>query len=192
MKPDDDSSHSDREGHKRTRPSLRRRAAFFIPMIFGVVLIFTTLTRNNPWHSDILLWTDVISKSPSKARSYCYLGSAYLNEGLTDKAIEHYTIALKLDTFFIEANYSLGVAYKKQRRNDLALTQYFKALDIAPDFEKAHYACGHVYLEMGNVDDARKEFQETLRINPSFREAQVFINYIDNTLSRQHETSIRN
>jgi len=62
-----------------------------VPQI-GTALILTltigTLVRNEVWRDEIRLWSDVIAKSPAKARGYSGLAQAYFMRGQYDKAIE--------------------------------------------------------------------------------------------------------
>src|SRR5512143_928729 len=42
-----------------------------------VVLTSATFLRNRVWQDDVLLWEDVVSKSPAKARPHYQLGYYY-------------------------------------------------------------------------------------------------------------------
>ena len=53
-----------------------------------VALAIGTVVRNEVWRDDTRLWSDVIAKSPAKARGYTGLAQAYFTRGQYDKAIE--------------------------------------------------------------------------------------------------------
>ena len=51
---------------------------------------FAAYQRNLVWKDDLSLWSDVVKKSPNKARSYLSLGVAYQGRGLVNQAIKRY------------------------------------------------------------------------------------------------------
>ena len=95
----------------------RTSARVMITAVVLVILVLgsTTYSRNSVWQNRTEFWEDVVKKSPSKARPYNALGVAYKSEGLNDKAIEQFIIAVKLKPDYPMAYYNLGVAYGSLR-----------------------------------------------------------------------------
>jgi hypothetical protein len=66
----------------------------------SVVVVFLgifTYARNNVWRSEISLWSDVVSKSPGKARGHHNLAVAYDRKGKYEKAVDSFDMAITLD-----------------------------------------------------------------------------------------------
>lgn len=62
----------------------QQRLAMGLGAAVVVVLALATYQRNNVWQDDRSLWSDVVAKSPMKARGHNGLGHAYLEEDLLD------------------------------------------------------------------------------------------------------------
>ena len=75
-----------------------------------IVLSIAAYQRNIIWKDKVTLWEDVVRKSPQKARGHSNTGVVYKDKGMTDKAIEHYQIALRIKPDYAEAHNKLGNA----------------------------------------------------------------------------------
>jgi tetratricopeptide (TPR) repeat protein len=69
------------------RPKLRVGVAPVCAAVL-VVLVVATILRNDVWGEETRLWSDVITKSPHKARPYNNLAMAYFKRGQYDRALE--------------------------------------------------------------------------------------------------------
>jgi Ca2+/Na+ antiporter len=76
-----------------------------------VILCFFTVQRNQLYHDRLLLWSDAVTKSPTKARPHNNLGYAYALRDDWDRAIEEFRTAARLDPDFILAQQNLRDAY---------------------------------------------------------------------------------
>ena len=81
----------------------------FLALATMLLLGLATLTvlRNQVYASEISLWQDTASKSPTKARVHNNLGYAYLQAHRTDEARHEFTVALALDPNLYRASYNL-------------------------------------------------------------------------------------
>ena len=62
------------------------------------------------------------------------LGNAYSSQGLTDKAIEQYEIAIMLNPNYYQAHKNLGVVYLNDKEDSkMALFHFEESLRIAPN-----------------------------------------------------------
>jgi tetratricopeptide (TPR) repeat protein len=174
-----------------TTEKLRCKKIFIVTVAICITVVISlsiaTYERNKVWRTELSLWTDVVSKSPKKARTHTNIGNAYLAEGLADKAIEHYQTALGLppdisepvgDYNYAKIHYNLGKAYGAKGLKDKAMEHYKTAINLNPRNPRPHFNIGVIYLERGFVDKARAEFETALRLNPYDGEATRFLKYI--------------
>jgi len=113
---------------------------YSLPLLLTTIIIIlsiATYQRNIVWQDEMSLWKDVVKKSPNKSRGHNNLGNAYNVKGLTDKAIEHYQIALRLKPDNANTHYNIGVLYEKIGLLDEAMEHYHTALRLNPKDEDA-------------------------------------------------------
>lgn len=152
---------------------IRRNAAYFLAVV-PVVFLALTYARNNTWRSEASLWKDVVGKSPGKARGYDNLGTAFMEEGEIDAAIERYRFALKLRPNYPEAHFNLGNAYRAKGMTAEALRQLQTAIRLKPDYAEAHNNLGVLLGASGMADKALEHFRAALRLRPN--DAEVYGN----------------
>jgi len=134
--------------------------------LVAVVFCVWTYQRNSVWQSDLTLWTDVVKKSPNKARPHLNLGLALADRDKIDEAIDHYLNSLQLDPNYTEAHNNLGVARSKQGHTEEAIKHYHKALQIDPDYAKAHNNLGVALSKQGHTEEAIKHYRKAQQLNP--------------------------
>ena len=151
----------------------RKRLSLNFSSILVIILIILILPlsvaayhRNQVWKDEVALWTDVVKKSPDKARGYDNLGVAYYQQGQINEAIKEYKTAIRLDPNSHDAHYDLAVAYNKQGRLDDAVEEFNAALRLKPNIAEIHYNLGLVYSRHGRIDEAIKAYTEALRLKP--------------------------
>jgi tetratricopeptide (TPR) repeat protein len=142
-----------------------------ILMLIAVPLGIGAYQRNFVWKNEVLLWEDVVRKSPGKARGHNNLGLAYYKQGRVEEAIQQYLTAIKLKPDYLEAHQNLGGTYAKQGRVEEAIQEYLTALRLKPDYPGAHNNLGLAYYNQGRLEEAIKEYAEALRLKPDFAEA---------------------
>ncbi|MEN8134056.1 MAG: tetratricopeptide repeat protein [Thermodesulfobacteriota bacterium] len=144
---------------------------FLSVIIVSMVLTGITYSRNNVWNDKIVLWQDVVNKSPGKARGYTQLGLAHSEKGDLDKEVKYYKKAVSLDPSYFVAHLGLGISLGKVGRTHEAIKEFREALRINPHSADAHKNLGTALGRLGRTDEAVKEFREALRINPQNAEA---------------------
>ena len=153
--------------YTRKRLSLKFSSILVIVLIIMILpLSVATYHRNQVWKDEVALWTDVVKKSPEKARGYDNLGVAYYQQGQINEAIKEYKTAIRLDPNSHDAHYDLAVAYNKQGRIDDAVEEFNTTLRLKPNIAEIHYNLGLVYSRHGRIDEAIKAYTEALRLKP--------------------------
>lgn len=143
-----------------------------------VVLTGAAYARNSVWRDDVSLWSDVVAKSPNKARGYNNLGIGLAMRNQFDKAIESYNRATDLDPENDQPYTNRGIAYLSKGMTDEAMVQFRAAIRLRPLGEKAHFNLGLSYLAKGEYGQARKEFETVQLINPDGEQARRFLEYL--------------
>jgi len=149
----------------------KRSWAFIISASIIVSLGTATFLRNRIWQDRIILWSDVVSKSPQSHRAHYNLGSDLTRQGSLTEAIAHFSEALRIKPDYAKAHNNLGVALEGQGRLKEAVDNYFEALRIKPDFAEAHYNLGVALERQGRLKQAIDHYSEALRMKPDFAEA---------------------
>ena len=143
-----------------------RTACILVLVFITVVLSIATYKRNLIWRNDLVLWSDNVKKSPSKARPHYNLGSAYLLRGLTDKAILEFRDAIKIDPGYSDAYLNIGVAYASLGAEEKAMEALHKAIQLNPSDSESYYNLGLLYSNKGFGHLAIEQYQKSLLLNP--------------------------
>ena len=88
-----------------------------------------------------------------------------------DKAIEHYSEALRQNPRIVAAYTNRGVAYSDKGDFDRAIKDCNKAIDIDPDYAEAYINRGAAYSGKGDYDRAIADYTKAIELNPDFAEA---------------------
>lgn len=96
------------------RPGHIRFGSASVAIVLVLALCFFTYQRNRLYQERLLLWSDAVLKSPTKARPHNNLGHAYALQGDWDLAIDEFRTAVRLDPDYILAQHNLRKAYLHQ------------------------------------------------------------------------------
>jgi tetratricopeptide (TPR) repeat protein len=107
--------------------------------------------------------------------------------GESDKAIDLYQRALKIDPDFVLARYDLAVAYRGLGEVEKAITEYEKVLKINPRFPEALSNLGGQYFRQGNVDKAVTHFRRAIEVYPNFIQALSNLGAVLNKHGKSNE-----
>ena len=145
----------------------------FIPVMILVVvsLSMTAYARNTVWQDEVVLWEDVLKKSPYKARPNYNLGVFYAERGHTDEAIKLYQETIKQKPNFAWPHNNLGLIYLRGGRLEDAFREIQAALKYKPDYAEAHNNLGLVFYDQGRLDEALQAIQTALKYKPDYAEA---------------------
>jgi len=136
-----------------------------------VGLSIWTYQRNQVWQNKITLWSDVVKKSPGKARPHFNLGAAYSEQKRDAEALPLYQRALEISPDLAEPHINLGQALQRQGKIEEAAEHYRAALKIEPDLPEAHNNMGAILEKQGRAEEAIQFYQSALKIRPHYASA---------------------
>jgi len=146
-------------------------------LAIGVLLIITfcygllAYQRNFVWKDELTLWSDVVLKSPQKARGYNNRGAAYCQQNNLAKAVANLNVAIGINPDYAEAYCNRGIAYARQSNYTLAALDYSRAAEIKPSYAEAYNGRGAVYFQQGNFNNAITDINRAIAIRPEYAEA---------------------
>jgi tetratricopeptide (TPR) repeat protein len=136
-------------------------------VIIGINSILT-YERNKVWKDDVTLWTDVVAKSPYKARPMGTLGDAYRDLGKYNAAIEKYNAAIQINSKYSTAYHDRAGVYGQIGQWDKAIADYSKAIDIDPSYKRAFYNRGNAFATLEKWDQAIQDYSKAIDIDAKF------------------------
>ena len=140
--------------------ALKNRRNVLIILIAATSLVYggMTFARNRVWRDDIILWSDVVAKSPLKSRPYTNLGEAYDSAGMQDTALEMYNKAYELNPENPETLNNIGFMRFESGKYAESLDYYKRALDLSsprfPNYALFAVNRAAAHLELGQYDEA--------------------------------------
>lgn len=141
-------------------------------LIFALLIgVYSVLAyqRNNVWKDELSLWSDVILKSPNKARGYINRGYAYGNMKQWDKAIPDFSKANEINPkYHAAAYYNLGIAYWALGEKEESMKNYSTAIEVNPKYADAYYGRGVCYYYLNEYDKAIADYTKAIAIIPKF------------------------
>jgi tetratricopeptide (TPR) repeat protein len=84
-----------------------------------------------------------------------------------DKAISHYTEAIRLNPNYVNAHYNRGVAYGNKKDYDKAISDYTQAIRLNPNYANAFNNRGVAYSNKKDYDKAISDFSEYIKLSPN-------------------------
>ena len=142
-----------------------KKTAIFMLTIILCLYLGLTINRNIDWRSNYTLWSKTVKQSPHSFRAHHNLGNVYQYQGLIDKAIEHYQIAVKLKPLDPDVYFNLGIAYQSQGFFDKAIENYWIVINLNPNDSGAHKKLGSAYHSQGLFDKAKEHYRIAKRLN---------------------------
>ena len=148
----------------------RYRKAGFIAVSTALVPIFMVMTwlQLRHWQNGVTLFTHNVRVTHNNSLAHKELGNALEQQGNLDKAILHYSKALKINPNNAEAHNNLGYILARQKHYKEAIDHYKAALRIKPNYTEAHNNFGTALLHQGNEKEAIVHYNEALKYNPNY------------------------
>ena len=148
----------------------RYRKAGFIAVSTALVPIFMVMTwlQLRHWQNGVTLFTHNVRVTHNNSLAHKELGNALEQQGNLDKAILHYSKALKINPNYAEAHNNLGYILACQKHYKEAIEHYTEAIRIKPSYTEAHNNLGTALLHQGNEKEAIVHYNEALKYNPKY------------------------
>jgi tetratricopeptide (TPR) repeat protein len=143
-----------------------RRAAYCTVPILALLGVMTW--QQSRVYTDLhTLWTDTLAKNPDSWIAHNNLGTVALDEGAVEKAVAHFSAAVRLWPAYAEAHNNLGNALRAQGRLVEAVAHYEEALRLEPVFVSALNNLGGALAAQGRVEEGLDRLAAALRIQPT-------------------------
>ncbi|MCX7794756.1 MAG: tetratricopeptide repeat protein [Thermodesulfovibrionales bacterium] len=158
----------------------------FILSIVILILTLLTLSRNSVWKDDLILWQDVVRKSPGKIRPYINLAGSYLMRNRLDDAL---AVLFKTTEVFSDVIRSGNLYYLKAgleiylnfaaiygMKGDIKRAMEFlqKAYETMPDSPKVNYAFAFGLMERGDLERAEQYLKNAIALAEDPRAYSLF------------------
>lgn len=105
------------------------------------------------------------------AKRHFEAGDDYFKQGLYPKAIDEYSQAIKVNSYYKEAYNNLGEAYFAFQLYDKAEENFKAAANLDPNYLEPINNLGLLYEERGLLSQAKEEYEKVLELNPLNKEA---------------------
>ena len=142
-----------------------------IPLLLFTIFFFSVLTynRNKVWQNELTLWSDTQQKSPNKVRPLNYLGTEYLDEGNSEKAIACWSKAIEIQPNFKILYFNRGVAFKTQKKWQEAIKDFSTVISIDSSEARSYFFRGEMYSNVKDMENALNDFKRVVYIDPNYK-----------------------
>ncbi len=139
-------------------------------------LLYTA--KHNPLAVDY--FNNALNIDPKSVETYYALAMFYQENEEYNKAIETYTMLLKIDPKNKFAHYNLGYIHLVYLRvYDVAIQHFTDAINCDKNYAEAWYNRGYCYELLGDIMNAKKDYQQAIMIKPNYQRAVDGLNRVD-------------
>lgn len=146
------------------RPVVIAMTLAFIAVASGYAT--ATINRNEVWRDGETLWTDVVKKSPGKARPLNNLGTMYFAKHDYDMAEKLFLQAVAVDPKYANSLYNLGTVGLRRGDLDTALKYFDESITISPQMLFPLFSLGEGYLKRGMTAESVKCYRLAVKLKP--------------------------
>ena len=113
----------------------------------------------------VVLTTILLVGCVSPAQEHLNKGTAYLDQGEFDEAIEEYTEAIELDPNYTTAYHNRAFVYSEIGEYDKAIADLTKTIELDPNYARAYYGRGLMYESLGKKAEAIADFEKCIQVS---------------------------
>ncbi|MGA2914842.1 MAG: tetratricopeptide repeat protein [Sedimentisphaerales bacterium] len=136
-------------------------------VVLSVLAIFAHIQQGY-WKDSMTLFQHALKVTNNNFVAHTSMGDALYEQGNIEKAIWHYTEAIRTapDHININAINGLGLSFYKAGRIDEAIDCYKRAIEINPRTVEVHINLGVALAVAGKLAEAAKEYEKVLFVQP--------------------------
>jgi len=161
-----------------------RKLLFISTLLFMAIL---TTNRSLDFQNEIMIWKDVVKKSPKKVLTHNNLAIAYLNKDMDELAEKHLKIALELNPAFRSANLNLGHIFFKKEDYVQAKKYFDLAIFYGENNGLIFYNAGLTQIRLKNPLEGIKYFKKAIAQKPENPDYHYALGNAYKTLKRKDE-----
>jgi len=153
-------------------PNFNSYARWKAIRIIIITLFFSysmfTVIRNMSWKNNIMMWQELVEKYPDSAEAHRSLGQFLAENGIFDRAISEYELAIELDPVNAKSYNGLGLCYYNKGMVEEAMASFNRALEMDPYSLDAYNGLGNIFSDKGLDDEAIGYFKQAIAIDPRY------------------------
>ncbi len=127
--------------------------------------------QSNQLHDAIKNLNRAVEKANNFFEAIHDLAVAYAELGLSDKALEQYSLCININPNSYELHFNIARTFDDTRQFDQSVVHYKKALEIQPNASEAWSNLGASYNDLGKYEDALSCQNKALQLKPGFIQA---------------------
>lgn len=174
----------------RTAWPARRPATVAVLAACGawvVLLGASTWARHDVWSSELAMWSDVVAKSPGKARAWLNLGVVHYERREMGEAAACFGRVMELVPGCPIPYVNLGTMRNIEGRYREGLEASAAGLRFAPADVDLHYNLGVALCGLGRAPDGVQVFEAALRLRATHRPTHLALGQVYAGLGRYAE-----
>lgn len=129
----------------------------------------------------------LVKKKPSDALAHIDLGSAYLEVGKDQEAVDEFKTAVKLAPTNWVAHYCLANAYVVTDKKKEAIKEFETAIGIVPNNGALRYGLGELYMQLKDYKKARLVLEGAVLAEPTAADSRALLGKAYEMLGKKTE-----
>lgn len=135
-------------------------------ILFNKIKMAEGASSDREYDDALNLLDQVIKEDPGIMEARQVRANIYLQLDRAEEAVEECKEALKVDTDYNAAVFTLAQAYRKLGKFDEAIAGFERAIQLDPRDAKPHVNLGEIYLDKKDLDRAIAHFEQAIQIDP--------------------------
>jgi len=142
------------------------------------------------WRENFALYGRALAVTQNNSVAERGMGLAYTRAGKPDEALKHFMAAVRANTKFPAAHYSLGGALERKGDWNGALAEYNETLRMTPDVAAPRLSRAKLLLNLGRMDEALADSREVVRQHPDNAEVHDTLGAILEKMGKNDEAAV--
>ncbi len=142
-----------------------------ITTVMLVTLVAMSFARSSIYKDELTLYTDIVSRSPNKARPHNNLGDALKKAGRFEEAGPRFERAIALQPDYPDALNNLATIYNSAGRKKEAFELILRALLLDPRHIQARSNLALIFYERGMLSETSQQYAIIIEQAPYSKEA---------------------